>query len=141
MSSRKAQDLPPQEEESSELSRFRAEWKAELESRRRARATELQAAQAGGAGATPAPGPSTSTEVPFVFPVIRPKAQDSKAATAAGGSHPAITPDGRVVDQKRTKALDSALSVYRRAVQHEQAGDLDEALSLYRQAFRMVYSF
>ncbi|KAF9454313.1 hypothetical protein P691DRAFT_754796 [Macrolepiota fuliginosa MF-IS2] len=143
MSPGKAKALTPQEEEPSELARFRAEWRAELENRKRARQTELHP-QASTAGVAPGSGPSTSTkpatkstEVAFVIPILKPKEQDSKTVTTSTGLHPAVTSDGKIVHQKRTKAFDNALGLYKQAVHHEQAGDLDEALSLYRQAFRM----
>jgi len=134
MSSSKA--IPSPEEEPSELARFRAEWRAELESRKR---SQPKAGQAPGIETVPAPGPSSSkaTGLPFVFPVLRPKEQGTSSANTFNGPHPGIAPDGRVINPMGTRALDNALRIYRQAVFHEQAGDLDEALSLYRQAFRV----
>ncbi|KAF5361821.1 hypothetical protein D9756_002334 [Leucocoprinus leucothites] len=135
-----------QEYESSELAQFRAEWKRELESRKRVHHTGPQGAPSattnslGDSGSTTSPGPSTSTGskqtgFAFTYSATRPH-QPSKVAHT-GELHPAITPDGRVVEQRRANALTNALSVYKQAVQHEQDGELDEALTLYRQAFRM----
>lgn len=107
--------LPSQEYESSELANFRAEWRAELESRKRARQ------------------PSAST-------TPRPL-QQTRKPTLVAQSHPVITSDGEIIGEKQGKALTSALSVYKQAIQFEQAGDLDQALILYKQAFRMVSQF
>lgn len=125
--------IPPLEEEPSELARFRAEWRAELESRKRSTQSNTT-----GTETASAPGSPTPTGLPFVFPVLRPKEQGTSTISALSGSHPAIAPDGRVINPQRTKGLDDALRIYRQAVLHEQAGDLDEALLFYRQAFRMV---
>ncbi|EKM81707.1 hypothetical protein AGABI1DRAFT_70096 [Agaricus bisporus var. burnettii JB137-S8] len=122
----KATELSP-EEESPELARFREEWKAELERRKQATRTSLQ---------TPSSSSTTRpTEVPHIFPARSTK-ETHGSSTPFDGQHPAITPDGEILDQKRPKALSSALGVYRQAVLHEQAGDLDSALMCYRQAFR-----
>jgi len=119
--------MPSQEYESSELADFRAEWRAELESRKRARRASASAA-------------NIVEHTPTSFPTARPL-QQTRKPTCSAQSHPVITPDGEIIDGKQGKALTSALSVYKQAVQFEQAGDLDQALTLYRQAFRMVSSW
>ncbi|KAJ3551479.1 hypothetical protein NP233_g13074 [Leucocoprinus birnbaumii] len=144
--SAKGKAVPLQEDESTELARFRAEWKAELAARRQAQKAEKvqgtpSATTLGDSGTTTSPGPSTSTGtkqtgLPFDYPIVRPHKQ-VKAAPLDGELHPAITSDGKVVEQKQGKALKNALSIYKQAVRHEQDGELDDALSLYRQAFRM----
>jgi TolA-binding protein len=118
------------EEESAELAKFRAEWRAELEKRKQVRRPSLSTPSSSSATIRP-------TEIPHVIPT--PSAQEKQGPSISLDSHhPAITPDGEILDQKHTKALTSALNVYQQAVQHEQAGDLDSALMCYRQAFRMV---
>ncbi|EPQ56317.1 hypothetical protein GLOTRDRAFT_74909 [Gloeophyllum trabeum ATCC 11539] len=59
----------------------------------------------------------------------RAEVQRKKAQTVQSHLTSDLAPLGR--------ALQSAVDVYRRAIQNEQSGDLDEALRLYRQAFRM----
>jgi len=110
--------LPLQEYESSELANFRAEWRAELESRKRARQA------------------SASTTDIVEHPTPR-----TRKPTLVAQSHPVITSDGEIIGEKQGKALTSAVSVYKQAIQFEQAGDLDQALTLYKQAFRMVSQF
>jgi len=121
--------LPSQEYESSELANFRAEWRAELESRKRARQASASATN------IVEHAPSS-----FLYSTTRPL-QQTRKPTLVAQSHPVITPDGEIIDEKQGKALTSALSVYKQAIQYEQAGDLDQALTLYRQAFRMVSQF
>ena len=54
-------------------------------------------------------------------------------------THPALNEDGRIAPSFQiSKALESALNIYRRAVAHEQRGELDQAIHLYRQAFHLV---
>jgi len=129
--------------ESPELANFRAEWRAELESRKHARQASVSANNSNTSTATPEPSTSTRAEHTgdsFLYPIPRPH-QKPRKATLDAESHPAITSDGRIIDEKRGKALTSALGVYKQAVQYEQAGDLDKALTSYRQAFRMVSCF
>ncbi|KXN87426.1 F-box only protein 9 [Leucoagaricus sp. SymC.cos] len=135
----KAKAAPSQDEESSELARFRAEWRAELENRKRAPQAEAeiasQAANVGTSSSAPStsPSPSVKPAATNVFPTFRP----SEPKATLGRLHPAVTQDGEVVEQKRSNKLNGALDAYKQAVAHEQAGNLDEALTLYRQAFRM----
>lgn len=136
MTNGKAKAIPSPEEEPSELAKFRAEWRAELESRKRVRQAHLQATSVEAAPSASTGSSAKLTEKPYVFPVLRSK--EPTTSSSFNGLHPAITPEGKVLEQKRTKALTSALDAYQQAVQHEQAGNLDEALYLYRQAFRMV---
>jgi F-box protein 9 len=125
----KASELSP-EEESSELAKFRAEWRAELERRKQVSRPSLSTPSSSSATIRP-------TEVPHVYPAASTQEKQGHSIPF-DGQHPAITPDGEILDQKHPKALSSALNTYRQAVQHEQAGDLDSALMCYRQAFRMV---
>lgn len=113
--------LPSQEYESSELANFRAEWRAELESRKRARQASAS---------------TTNIVEHALYPTPR-----TRKPTLVAQSHPVITSDGEIIGEKQGKALTSALSVYKQAIQFEQAGDLDQALILYKHAFRMVSQF
>lgn len=117
--------LPSQEYESSELANFRAEWRAELESRKRARQASA----------------STTNIVEHALYLTPRPLQQTRKPTLVAQSHPVITSSGEIIGEKQGKALTSALSVYKQAIQFEQAGDLDQALTLYKQAFRMVSQF
>ncbi|GLB41944.1 putative F-Box protein [Lyophyllum shimeji] len=122
----------PAEAEPQELARFRAEWIAELQSRKAA------------AGKVTASAESTSAESP--------PGKGKTAAKSPGQTHPGsltptiagippalatFTPSAHLAESSLPRKLASALSIYHRAVEHEQSGELDDALVLYRQAFRM----
>jgi len=111
-----------------ELSRFREEWKREVERKknplpepapskpRPQPSVEYDLSEASSSG-TATPGPSSETI----------SGTPSALAAASGFFNASSVPP----------AVRQALAVYTRAVQHEQSGQLDTALSLYRQAFRM----
>ncbi|KAG2011808.1 hypothetical protein CC2G_011879 [Coprinopsis cinerea AmutBmut pab1-1] len=132
---------PKEPEDSEELARFRAEWRAELARRKAAEQSEQKGKQPeetqGQAEAklstrnanhrppiraltTGAHVPGGSAQKQQVLP-LHPAIQDGKLASALG----------------KSSTLSAALQVYKQAVQHEQRQDLDTALILYRQAFRL----
>ncbi|KAG6831095.1 hypothetical protein H0H92_012772 [Tricholoma furcatifolium] len=127
-----------EEEDSSELERFRQEWLAELRNRR--------AAAAGAKGKTISL--ATREEIDAVSERSNEEAFESLGVTAtsteAVGSstqfidhaQPKATSSAHLVAAPLPRSLGHALTVYRRAVQHEQKGNFDKAIELYRQAFR-----
>lgn len=130
-------------EEPSELERFRREWLAELRGRRAAAATSGTSTPArNNAGEIVSAHQSSSKTAAQTsnIPTTLSKAIGSSSqviASASSNCAPSIYLAATPLPQK----LNSALNVYRRAVQREQTGDFDDALLLYRQAFRMVSLF
>ena len=127
-----------EEDDTVELARFRQEWLTELQRRKASTAT--------GTGTTTFSAELTqqsNTKEP-----IRQTSESAPNATSSRGivpsrrnlaTHPALNEDGRIASSSQiSKALESALNIYRRAVAHEQRGELDQAILLYRQAFRLV---
>lgn len=104
----------PPVEDSEELKRFRAEWKAEVEHRKAV--TEPNAK-----GVVDNSEHKPVHHLPLPTPSSPTKPQHRVSAL----SH-----------APPSEAQGSALAIYRSAVAHEQLGDLDVALRLYRQAFR-----
>jgi F-box protein 9 len=98
-----------------ELARFREQWKAEVQSRKRPPAA-----------ATAQQGPSEPPRLHSPVLLATQKAPDSERRLHVSTTVP-------------SQNLVSALQFYRDAVQREQNGELDDALLLYRQAFRMVF--
>ncbi|KAJ6581588.1 hypothetical protein B0H19DRAFT_1115955 [Mycena capillaripes] len=109
-----------------ELTRFREEWKREVERKR---------------NPPPEPGPSKSQPLSGDYDIS--EASSSGTATPGpssetiSGTPTAFTASGYFNASTVPSAVRHALALYTRAVQHEQSGQLDSALSLYRQAFRM----
>ncbi len=104
----------PPVEDSEELKRFRAEWKAEVEHRKAV--TEPNAKDV----------VDNSEHKPVHhLPLPTPSSPTKPQHRVSALSH-----------APPSEAQGSALAVYRSAVAHEQLGDLDVALRLYRQAFR-----
>ncbi|KAG6891596.1 hypothetical protein C0992_002635 [Termitomyces sp. T32_za158] len=126
-------------EEPSELERFRQEWLTELRSRRNAAAisgTSTPARNdAGGVDSTHQSSSKTAAKALDVSAALS-EAMDSSSQVMAGASNE-CTPSIYLATTPLPQKLNSAVDVYRRAVQREQSGDLDDALFLYRQAFRM----
>ncbi|TFK53425.1 hypothetical protein OE88DRAFT_1655559, partial [Heliocybe sulcata] len=146
---------PPKvtEEEPEELKRFREAWKAEVQQKRAQTHTVQSAVPSGShdasAHAVSGPGPADDR--------AKEKRRESLSASperhyTAGGKHAARTLSPKPGPSSETPAghaivsshlpplgdtLQSAVDMYRRAIEHEQGGDLDEALRLYRQAFRI----
>ena len=134
-----------------ELARFRQEWLAELH-RRELPGTVTS--RGTGTGRTAISPESTQQSQP---PLSATKDstghffKENESSLVASSSrevvpnrrylatHPALNEDGRIAPSSQiSKALESALNIYRRAVAHEQRGELDQALLLYRQAFHLV---
>lgn len=114
--------VQPNEATAEELARFRAEWKADLDSR--LRNTEVPSHST--TQAQQAPDPPSNRE-PVPKPVVSHTAGDNTLTPSRG---PGFT-------EPLLPQHAKALGLYRRAVTHEQRGELDEALRLYRQAFRL----
>jgi F-box protein 9 len=133
------------EPDTTELARFRQEWLAELHWRK-AEGTVTGT----GTAATSISAKSTQRSQSPISGAKEPigrtiKENESALSGQAGASrrnlatHPALDEDGRIASSFQiSKALELALSLYRRAVAHEQRSELDQALLLYRQAFRLV---
>ena len=127
MSATSPSSKPPGEEEPSELVKFREEWLAELRRRKASSDTNVPA----------------SVVIPDI-PSIPTDFGTSNVPNSPGPSHPlpAAHPalgGGEILSQSNVSTnLETALSIYRQAVEHEQRSDLDRALQLYRQAFRLV---
>ncbi|KAI8996389.1 hypothetical protein BD414DRAFT_477782 [Trametes punicea] len=119
-------------DEPEELVRFRQQWLEEVRGKRNAPPKQ---------GGDPAPVPSSSTasEAP-----ARPRSPSGHHPPQHHPSHDAQTshsvakrPLHSAAPTPFGPALQRAVEVYRKAVQHEQRGELDDALRLYRTAFRM----
>ncbi len=131
-----------------ELIRFREEWLAEL--RKQGKVLRVaQDASTSKAGNAPEPGVSDDQAQPL-HPSgpssYQPAAPHVSEITSTAPlvakitTHPAVK-NGEIVKQfPASKVVQTALEIYRRAVDHEQRAELDEALLLYRQAFRLVCS-
>lgn len=126
-----------QSEESKELAQFRQEWLVELQQRRAGLAvgpTSPTANVLAKPGKSPVVYPLAPLDNVFVSPNDQPRQSQQ-----ANASRPYVSAHSHnSIGIGSASTLGSALSVYRRAVEHEQRGELDDALSLYRQAFRMV---
>jgi len=121
-----------------ELARFREQWKAEVRQKQQQQQGCTSAAQPVVAQ-TPVAEPSTTP----VRTTIRSKAQarHGREHSIEDPLHPAAASIPTIsITQEPTalpRNLQSAVSVYGRAVEAEQRGHLDEALDLYRKSFRM----
>ncbi|KAG7445001.1 uncharacterized protein BT62DRAFT_933415 [Guyanagaster necrorhizus] len=104
----------PLVEDSEELKRFRAEWKAEVEHRKAIAEPNIK-----GIVDNSEHKPALNLPQHTLSPPTKPQLHVSALSNVP-----------------LSEAQGSALAVYRSAVAHEQRGDLDEALRLYRQAFR-----
>ena len=111
-----------------ELARFREEWKAEVLRKTASGATASSIDSL--AQSRPPPG------VPPAVLAATPKYLNTKHVSTRADA----VPSGKVHVNTTVPSqnLQSALQVYREAVQLEQNGELNDALVLYRQAFRMV---
>lgn len=119
--------VQPNEATAEELARFRAEWKADLDSR--LRNTEVPSHST--TLAQQAPDPPSNREP-------APKHVAKPVVSHATGDNVTLTPSrGPGFTEPLLPQHAKALGLYRRAVTHEQRGELDEALRLYRQAFRL----
>ena len=136
-----------QEEESTELARFRQEWLLELE-RRKAEPHGSTSGNMSGSnvGVTDksTSGETTPTpQSPKGKTFIRSTPTQSKEPASTRSlppNHPALNDGGVLHEPNMPPKLAKALKLYRRAVENEQKGDLDEAVDLYRLAFREVCS-
>ena len=133
-------------DESVELARFRAEWKAEVERRRNhsddsAQSTKEKTVDGKEDNAIARWGvdkkyllnkPATRATAG-----ARTSGSTEQAAPTVATSHPAIR-DGIITQAATSEKHERALVYYREAIEHEQSGHLDAALASYRQAFRLV---
>ena len=122
-------------DEPEELVRFRQQWLEEVRSKKKAPPSQAQ-------DASPAPAAFSSAESPEGPAHARaPPAHHSTQRRPSHGAHTATLatkrPPATVAPAPFGPALQRAVEVYRKAVQHEQRGELDDALRLYRTAFRM----
>lgn len=117
------------EDEPEELARFRAAWKAELESRRKLTQP------------TPQRPDEPSSKPDGTTPHLRRQAHHPTAHAVAGASSEFIPVADHIPTKLQVDALSpkltSAVEIYRRAMMCEERSDLDQALQLYRTAFRM----
>lgn len=145
-SAAKAVETYSKDDDTVELARFRQEWLAELH-RRKAESSGTMA----GAGTTAISAESAQQPQPLHSGDKEPIGQsfkENKSPLSRGvvpsrrnlTTRPALNEDGRIASFQISKAMDSALNLYRQAVAHEQRSELDQALLLYRQAFRLVCS-
>ncbi|THH03769.1 hypothetical protein EW145_g6022 [Phellinidium pouzarii] len=105
--------------DSSELAKFREQWKAEVRQRK-----TLDVA-------------SSSTSSQDVSAVHEAREQSTPTASRTEATASYIRPNHPSVSAHTFKSLSSAVDIYRLAVQHEQSESLDDALRLYRHAFRL----
>ncbi|KAG6833000.1 hypothetical protein H0H87_012586 [Tephrocybe sp. NHM501043] len=128
----------PPEDEPNELARFRQEWLAELRSRKTVAGTPGTATAQNDPGIDAQDHNSSKAVFQSAVTYTRglhkingssPRADDGASTTYTASVH--------LATNTLPVTLESALNIYRKAVQKEQSGDLDDALSLYRQAFRM----
>lgn len=150
----KAAETSSEEDDTAELARFRQEWLTELHRRKAelpgtvttSTGTAISAESIESTQQSQSPLPATKDPTGQVFK----ENESSLEATSSREvrvvlnrrnltSHPALNEDGRIAPSFQiSKALESALNIYRRAVAHEQRGELDQAIHLYRQAFHLV---
>jgi F-box protein 9 len=139
-----------EEDDTTELARFRQEWLAELQRRK----AELSGTVTSTCTTTALSAESTQQSQPPLSGTKDPtghisKENESSLETTSSrevvpsrrnlATHPALKEDGRMAPSFQTsKSLESALNIYRRAIAHEQRSELDQALLLYRQAFHLV---
>lgn len=135
------------EDDTAELARFRQEWLAEL----RLRKAKLSGTVAGaGTGTAPISVDSTQQSQPPLSGTKEPirqilkengstLAREAVPSRCLRATHPALNEDRRIASSFQiSKALESALDLYRRAIAHEQRSELEQALLLYRRAFHLV---
>ena len=134
-----------EEDDTAELARFRQEWLAELQKRKPELSGTVTSTGTTAISIRQSQPPLSDTKDPARQ--ISKENESSLEATSSRGvvpsrnlaTHPALNEDGCMAPLSQTsKALESALNIYRRAVAHEQRGELDQAILLYRQAFRLV---
>lgn len=121
-------------EEPEELVRFREQWLAEVRSKKKAPQSQ------DGSAAPAATSEAPVSHVPRLLhplhtsppPVHYPRLHGAPSSPPAGRRLPSS-----VGPAPLGPALQRAVEVYRKAVQHEQQSELDDALRLYRSAFRM----
>lgn len=141
---------PKDKDDTAELVRFRQEWFAELH-RRKAGSSAVTSTTAISPESTQQSQPPVSgTKDPIGHTFKESESALEATSTSSGkalssrrnlATHPAFNEDGRITSPFQiSKALESALNIYRRAIEHEQRSELDQALLLYRQAFRLVCS-
>ncbi|TFK63000.1 hypothetical protein BDN72DRAFT_848118 [Pluteus cervinus] len=124
------------DEEPSELARFRAEWRAEVERKKNAALPSSSTTTTH--DSTSDPQQSGPSAVLAENPLTAYVKAGSKPATGSSSTVPKPNLNRDVSNAPPlSRATESALQVYRRAIHHEQCGELDEALTLYRAAFRM----
>ncbi|KAI0766711.1 hypothetical protein BD413DRAFT_672876 [Trametes elegans] len=122
-------------EEPEELIRFRQQWIEEVRGKKKATASQDDhSAHAAHESSSASPD---SAPVPARSPHANAVAQRRLSHGA-----PSSPPKTRRLSTSVTPApfgpaLQRAVDIYRKAVQHEQRSELDEALRLYRTAFRM----
>ncbi len=115
-------------EEPEELVRFREQWLAEVRSKKKA-------PQSQDAGSAPPAAAFEALPPPQVL--LRP-ATIHHVQAAIHHNPPAVRRlPSSIGPAPLGPALQRAVEVYRKAVQHEQRSELDDALHLYRSAFRM----
>jgi F-box protein 9 len=134
-----------EEDDTAELARFRQEWLSELHLRK----AEIPGTVTTNTG-TAISAESTHQSLAPLSAIRDPTGQILKENDSSSSrevvlnrrnltTHPALNEDGRIAPSFQiSKALESALNIYRRAVAHEQRGELDQAIHLYRQAFHLV---
>lgn len=138
-----------EEDDTAELARFRQEWLTELH-RRKAELPGIVTSPgktAISAESTRQPqSPLSATRVPTgqILKENEPSLEPTSSREVVPNrrnltTHPALNEDGHIAPSFQiSKALESALNIYRRAVAHEQRGELDQAILFYRQAFHLV---
>lgn len=135
----KSHEPPEPEEESEELLRFREQWRREVEQNRRKAAEEqgnnesldYTSGPSGQASTATEPSKGTSSQTVKHSVVAKETIFGAHSGSLQYRSHG--TTD---LASNSMAGMDTAVEVYRRAVQHEQRSELDAALRLYRDAFR-----
>ncbi|KAI0675714.1 hypothetical protein C8Q78DRAFT_964066 [Trametes maxima] len=119
-------------EELEELARFRQQWLEEVRGKKKASLPQDIT--------TSTPAAPSSIQVAHPPPHSPPAHQSShrRLSYGAPSSPPALKKASTsVAPAPFGPALQRAVEVYKKAVQHEQRAELDDALRLYRTAFRM----
>ncbi|THV02465.1 hypothetical protein K435DRAFT_836336 [Dendrothele bispora CBS 962.96] len=132
-SSSTSKEVPEkQEQDSDELSRFREEWKREVQQRREAgHKPQREAAPSTSSSYAPIIAPNL---VPLITPI--PQVHVASPSSPQTQKRPVISSASLNLNFTASSGPGSALAIYKQAVLHEENGELDEALQLYRQAFR-----
>lgn len=133
--------IPSQEEEPLELARFRREWLAELRSRKASTTSGIHAPvaldDANAEFSEKKPSKTVNSDPGLIPAVMKKIKEDQSSRSYKEASSSNYVPSAARAQVPLSPGVESAVNIYRRAVEHETRGELDDALVLYRRAFRL----